>query len=64
MQELEGGRGGVRFSVLYDIARAHKLISVDEKGWGLQAFRLLGDKSGDVFMHTRGTFDTDVVLRF
>ena len=54
----------MRFSVLYDIARAHKLISVDEKGWGLQAFRLLGDKSGDVFMHTRGTFDTDVVLRF
>ena len=27
-----------------------------EEDWGLQAFRLPGDKSGDIFVHTRGTF--------
>lgn len=41
--------------MLYDIARAHKLIPVDERDWGLQAFRLPGDKSGDIFVRTRGT---------
>ena len=46
----------VRLSVLYDIARAHKLIPVREKDWGLQAFRLPGETSGDVYVHTRGTF--------
>ena len=55
-EETTGGQGGIRFSVLYDIARAHKLIPVAEEDWGLQAFRLPGDKSGDVFVHTRGTF--------
>ena len=54
--EVAGQGGGVRFSVLYDIARAHKLIPVAEEDWGLQAFRLPGDKSGDIFVHTRGTF--------
>lgn len=42
--------------MLYDIARAHKLIPVKEKDWGLQAFRLPGDDTGDVFVHTRGIF--------
>ena len=46
----------VRLSVLYDIARAHKLIPVREEDWGLQAFRLPGESTGDVFVHTRGTF--------
>ena len=46
----------IRFSVLYDIARAHKLIPIREEDWGLQAFRLPGEDSGDVFVHTRGTF--------
>ena len=54
--ELDGSQGAIRFSVLYDIARAHKLIPVDEEDWGLQAFRLPGDKSGDIFVRTRGTF--------
>ena len=54
--EVDRDRGGIRFSLLYDIARAHKLIPVDEQDWGLQAFRLPGDKSGDIFVHTRGTF--------
>ena len=55
-EETAGARGGVRFSVLYDIARAHKLIPVDEEDWGLQAFRVPADKSGDIFLRTRGTF--------
>ena len=46
----------VRFSVLYDIARAHKLIPVREEDWGMQAFRLPGEETGDIFVHTRGTF--------
>ena len=46
----------VRLSVLYDIARAHKLIPVRDKDWGLQAFSLPGETSGDVYVHTRGTF--------
>ena len=46
----------VRLSILYDIARAHKLVPVREQDWGLQAFRLPGEASGDVFVHTRGTF--------
>ena len=54
--EVERDRGAIRFSLLHDIARAHKLIPVDEQDWGLQAFRLPGDKSGDIFVHTRGTF--------
>ena len=54
--EVEKERGGIRFSLLYDIARARKLIPVNEQDWGLQAFRLPGDKSGDIFVHTRGTF--------
>ena len=55
-EEVEQSRGEVRFSVLYDIARAHKLVPVVEEDWGLQAFRMPGDSSGDIFMHTRGTF--------
>ena len=31
-------------------------IPVDENDWGLQAFRLPGDKSGDIFVHPRSTF--------
>ena len=55
-EEVDQNKGEIRFSVLYDIVRAHKLIPVVEDDWGLQAFRLPGDSSGDVFMHTRGTF--------
>ena len=55
-QELDGGQGAIRFSVLYDIARAHKLVPVAEEDWRLQAFRLPGDKTGDIFVHTRVTF--------
>lgn len=42
--------------MLYDIARAHKLVPVVEEDWGLQAFRMPGESSGDIFTHTRGTF--------
>eukprot|EP00435_Cladocopium_sp_Y103_P022226 s207_g5.t1 len=46
-----------RCSVVYDVKRAHKLVPVAEKDWGLQSFRLPGDRKGDgVYMHTRGTF--------
>lgn len=55
-EECEGGRGGIRFSMLYDVARAHKLIPVDRQDWGLQAFRLPGGSKEEVYLHTRGTF--------
>ena len=54
--EKKEKREVVRFSVLYDIARAHKLVPVREEDWGFQAFRLPGETSGDVYVHTRGTF--------
>lgn len=51
----------VRFSMVYDIARAHKLIPVRRMDWGYQAFRLPGPKEtpeeeSAVYLHTRGTF--------
>lgn len=55
-EEKEQGRGVVRLSALYDIARAHKLVPVREDDWGLQAFRLPGETTGDIYVHTRGTF--------
>ena len=46
-----------RCSLIYDIKRAHKLIPIREEDWGLQAFRLPGDRKSDgVYAHTRGTF--------
>ena len=49
--------GPQRFSLVYDISRAHKLIPVVKRDWGLQAFRLPGDqRPGKIFVHTRGTF--------
>ena len=57
--EVEGS--GIRFSMVYDVARAHKLVPVRREDWGLQAFRMPGPEDEDddepsVFMHTRGTF--------
>ena len=50
-------RHSARISLLYDISKAHKLLPVDERDWGYQAFRLPGEKYEDkVFLHTRGTF--------
>ena len=45
-----------RFALLYDISRAHKLIPVLERDWGLQAFRLPAAEDGQLYVHTRGTF--------
>ena len=46
-----------RCSLVYDIKRAHKLVRIVEKDWGLQAFRLPGERKEDgVYVHTRGTF--------
>ena len=51
------GMGAPRASLVYDVKGAHKLIPVKEKDWGLQAFRLPGERKGDgVYVHTRGTF--------
>ena len=50
-------RGMVRFSLLYDVSGAHKLLPVKRRDWGYQSFRLPGrDYEGKVFLHTRGTF--------
>lgn len=56
-REVEEAQGAMRCSLLYDISRAHKLLPVDERDWGLQGFRLpAGKQEGMVFLHTRGTF--------
>ena len=55
-EDKEEKKEAIRFSVLYDIARAHKLIPVREEDWGLQAFRLPGEPSNDIFVRIRGTF--------
>lgn len=55
--EVERCPGLMRCSLLYDIARAHKLVPVARQDWGYQAFRLPdGRQQGDIFLHTRGTF--------
>ena len=42
---------------VYDNKRAHKLVPIVERDWGLQAFRLPGERKKDgVYLHTRGTF--------
>eukprot|EP00438_Fugacium_kawagutii_P016715 Skav227659 [mRNA] locus=scaffold58:564261:566969:- [translate_table: standard] len=51
----------IRFSMVYDISKAHRLVPVRSEDWGLQAFRMPGKKTGgeadsDIYMHTRGTF--------
>ena len=52
-----GAEGPQRFSMVYDISRAHKLIPIVRRDWGLQAFRLPGKhRPGKIFVHTRGTF--------
>ena len=43
-----------RFSLLYDISRAHKLVPIAEEDWGLQAFKLPGEED-EIYVHTRGT---------
>lgn len=46
-----------RCSLVYDVKRAHKLIPVREEDWGLQAFRLPGERKDEgVYVHARGTF--------
>ena len=56
-KEVEDLGGTARISLLYDISRARKLIPVDERDWGYQAFKLPGGKyERKVFLHTRGTF--------
>lgn len=43
--------------MLYDVARAHKLLPVKKRYWGLHSFRLPGGEDGDtVYLHTRVTF--------
>jgi hypothetical protein len=56
-KEVEEEGGAARFSMLYDVSRAHKLLPVKKRDWGLQSFRLPGEgEGGSVFLHTRGTF--------
>eukprot|EP00435_Cladocopium_sp_Y103_P025228 s652_g6.t1 len=51
-----------RCAVVYDVKRAHKLLPVLERDWGLQAFRLPGERKSDgVYVHTgdiRGRFSS------
>ena len=54
--DTQDSGSGIRFCLVYDIARAHKLIPVHPEDWGLQAFRLPDGQTTDIFVHTRGTF--------
>eukprot|EP00435_Cladocopium_sp_Y103_P070051 s861_g34.t1 len=57
--EVQREGGLTRFSALYDVARAHKLLPVKKKDWGYQAFRLpnrKGQAEDKIFLHKRGTF--------
>ena len=51
----EGADSRIRLSVLYDIARAHKLIPVHPDDWGSQAFRMPGGGDEEIYVHTRET---------
>ena len=42
--ETVAGRASTRFSLLYDVSGAHKLLPVKESDWGYQSFRLPGEK--------------------
>ena len=60
-ERMSRGRDGPqRMSMVYDISRAHKLIPIRRKDWGLQAFRLPGRSEDQakkkIYLHTRGTF--------
>ena len=54
VKEEGSARPGIRFSVAYDVAHAHRLMPVRKDNWGYQAFCL--DNPNEVFLHKRGTF--------
>ena len=59
LREVEdAGDGGMRFVVVYDIAKAHRLVPVREEDWGLQAFQLTGkpEDCDEGIMYSCGTF--------
>ena len=55
-EQVEEEESRIRLSMLYDIARAHKLVPVHEDDWGLQAFRLPDGPEDEIYVHTKGTF--------
>ena len=55
-EETEEAGGGVRFSMVYDVSKAHRLIPIRPEDWGLQSFRMPGEEGDSVYCHTRGTF--------
>ena len=55
--ETEKLGGAPRATLVYDVKGAHKLVPIKESDWGLQAFRLPGERHNEgVYLHTRGTF--------
>ena len=59
LSEVEDAGGSdTHFVVVYDIAKAHRLVPVREKDWGRQAFQLTGrpEDSDEVIMYSGGTF--------
>ena len=59
LREVEdAGDGEMHFVIVYDIAKAHRLVPVREEDWGLQAFQLTGkpEDSDEVIMYSGGTF--------
>ena len=59
LREVEdSGCGDSHFVIVYDIAKAHRLVPVREADWGLQAFQLAGreEDKDEVVMYCCGTF--------
>ena len=59
LREVEDAGGSdTHFVIVYDIAKAHRLVPVREKDWGLLAFQLTGrpEDSDEVIRYSWGTF--------
>ena len=59
LREVEdAGDGETHFVIVYDIAKAHRLVPVREEDWGLQAFQLSGkpEDNDEVIMYSCGAF--------
>ncbi|CAE8725125.1 unnamed protein product [Polarella glacialis] len=55
LRQARDDEGAPRLGMVFDIAKAHRLIPVREEDWGLQAFAL-DDDPDHLYLYTTGTF--------